>query len=65
MEAVMNEVLLKVEEAGRRIGFSRAKTYKFIQDGELPAIRVGSQLRVPASALDAWVAVQLNKRAKP
>lgn len=61
----MNEVLLKVEEAGRRIGFSRAKAYQLIQNGELPAIRVGSQLRVPASALDAWVAAQIDRRAKP
>jgi excisionase family DNA binding protein len=51
----MEKLLYRVSEAGEALGTSRSKTYQLIASGELPSIRIGSSVRVPVSALVAWV----------
>lgn len=55
------ELLLTVEEAARRIKFSRSKTYQLVADGEIPSIQVGSQRRIPIAALAQWLARKVEE----
>lgn len=59
----MSEVLLlRVAEAARLLACSRSQAYKLVQTGEIPAIRVGSSIRVPRAALERLVEARLADR---
>ncbi len=49
-------VLLKVEEAARRLRIGRTTCYALIRSGELGSVPVGRLRRVPADAPAAYVA---------
>jgi excisionase family DNA binding protein len=51
----MEPGLLKVEEAAKFLALGRSKTYELIARGELPVVRIGRSVRVPRSALQAWI----------
>src|SRR5690348_119972 len=48
-------LLLRVGEVAERLGIGRSKTYELIAAGELPVVRVGRCVRVPAVAVRRWV----------
>jgi excisionase family DNA binding protein len=48
--------LLKPAEVAEVLGVSRSKAYALISEGRLPAIRVTGSVRVPADALEQWIA---------
>jgi excisionase family DNA binding protein len=45
-----------VEEAGRRLGISRAHAYELVARGELPHLRLGRRIVVPRHALESLLA---------
>jgi excisionase family DNA binding protein len=47
--------LLRIEEAAEVLGIGRAKAYQMAQRREIPTVRVGRLLRVPADALREWI----------
>jgi len=47
--------LLRVTEAAELLGISRSATYQLLADGVLPTIRIGRSIRIPSTALDAWI----------
>ena len=47
--------MLSVDEAASILRVSRATAYRLIGSGELPAVRVGGQLRVDRGELDQYV----------
>jgi len=49
-----------VSEAARRLSLGRATAYRLVQTGELPSVRIGRAVRVPAQALDTWVATRTS-----
>ena len=51
----MEQILLTVTEAAKRLSLGRATAYQLAQRGELPVVRIGRTVRVPARALDEWV----------
>jgi excisionase family DNA binding protein len=51
-------LLLRIPEAAQRLGLGRSTVYELIQDGQLPVIRIGKAVRIPASRLAAWVESQ-------
>jgi excisionase family DNA binding protein len=53
-------LLLTVPEAARRLAIGRTLTYELIAANELPAVHIGRAIRVPASALDEFVARRLR-----
>jgi excisionase family DNA binding protein len=53
--------LLRAGELALRLGVSRAKVYRLMQDGTLPTIRIGGSVRVPARDLEDW----LNSQKRP
>lgn len=53
-----SRILLTVSEAARRLALGRATTYRLVQLGELPCVRIGRAVRVPAQALELWIATR-------
>ena len=47
------EMLLTVAQVGAIMRLSRSTVYRLIEQGRLPAVRVGRAVRVPESAVDA------------
>lgn len=48
-------LLLKCEEAAKRLSLGRAKVYLMAASGELPSVRIGRAVRIPADGLQEWV----------
>lgn len=51
----MERLLLRVNEAAELLGVSRSKTYELIAARIIPAVRIGSSVRVPLEELRAWI----------
>ncbi len=49
-------LLLRPEDAARELGIGRSKTYELLRRGEIPSIRIGRSVRVPAAQLREWIA---------
>jgi excisionase family DNA binding protein len=47
--------LLKAPRVAELLDISKSKAYSLMQSGELPTIRMGRNLRVPAKALRRWI----------
>lgn len=52
------KLLYRIGEAADAIGVSKTILYELINSGEIPVIRVRSDLRVPVAGLRAWLAKQ-------
>ncbi len=50
--------LLTVPEAAKFLRISRNLAYELVARRELPCVRLGRVIRVPRTALDAWIASQ-------
>lgn len=48
------QVLLTVPEAARLLGMARTTAYQRIQEGDLRAVKDGSQYKVPRAAVDEY-----------
>jgi putative molybdopterin biosynthesis protein len=58
--------LLSVGEVATRLGVSRLTVWRLIDRGEIPALRVGRQLRLDPEELNAWLyAVQGSPAVTP
>ena len=60
----MDRLLLRPAEAAEPIGIGRSKVYELLASGDLPSIRIGGVIRVPVTALHAWIERQLAARAE-
>ena len=58
LEASIEPLLVRVEEAARLLSLSRSTIYEMLDTGELPSVRRGTARRIPVTALHAWVAHQ-------
>jgi excisionase family DNA binding protein len=47
--------LLRAEEVAQLLGVGRSKVFEMIRSRELPMIRMGRSVRVPRTALLAWI----------
>ena len=50
-----NRLLLRPMEAAERLAVGRSKLYELIAAGEVPSVKIGRSLRVPAAELKQWV----------
>lgn len=55
----MERLLLRPTEAADVLAVSRSKVYEMLGTGELPVVRIGTSLRVPAAELRKWIQRQL------
>jgi excisionase family DNA binding protein len=51
MEGGMDETYLTVPQVAKRLQVSRQAIYNWITEGKLKAVRIGTALRIPESAL--------------
>lgn len=52
----MDKLAVSVTEAARLISLSKSTTYALIEQGRLPAVRVGAKrLIVPVKSLESWL----------
>lgn len=56
-------LLLRIDEAARRLSIGRSKTYELLRAGVIPSVRIGRSRRVPAHALEVWIEQQLDGRS--
>lgn len=56
----MEKVLLTVTEAARRLSLGRATAYQLVRQGDLPSVRIGRAVRVPAHELEAWIEARVS-----
>jgi excisionase family DNA binding protein len=54
--AAVSRSLLTVGQAAEALGLSRSAVYTLIGSGSLGSVRIGSRRRIPAAAVDAYVA---------
>ncbi len=47
--------LLRIDEVAELLDVSRARTYELVREGLLPVVRLGRQIRVDPSKLEAWL----------
>jgi excisionase family DNA binding protein len=66
VDSVVPKRFLKADEIAITLNIGRAKAYNMMANGDLPIVRIGRAVRVPAEALDAWIARQCSgSEAKP
>ncbi|MFH9688326.1 helix-turn-helix domain-containing protein [Streptomyces sp. NPDC017413] len=53
-------VALTVTEAARRIGIGRTKLYEYVSSGEIASVKIGSLRRIPAEAVNDFLARRLS-----
>lgn len=53
-------VALTVGEAARRIGIGRTKLYEYVTSGEIASVKIGSLRRIPAEAVNDFLARRLT-----
>jgi excisionase family DNA binding protein len=56
VRVVLPEKLLTIREVAERLGVCRATVYAMVERGALPAVRIGSAVRVHPADLQALVA---------
>jgi excisionase family DNA binding protein len=65
MSATLNEPLISVRVAAPLLRVSERTVYTLIERGQLPAYRVGGQLRLSRTALAEWLAKQATTSDSP
>ena len=58
----MDQVLLRVEDVRRVLRIGRSQAYALCASGQLPVVRIGRSVRVPAEDLHAWVRAQTKQQ---
>ena len=53
--------LLRIDDAARRLNVSKATVYRLIKRGQLPAVRVGGQIRLDPAELERYVYEEESK----
>jgi len=56
---------LTVEEAGERLGISRALAYEMARTGQLPTLRFGKRIVVPKKAIETMLDRAATSVASP
>lgn len=57
------KLLYTANEVIAATGLSRTKVYALIANGEIPSIKIGASIRVPADKLREWIHAQLKETA--
>ena len=52
----MDKMLLTPTDCAQLLSLGRSKVYELLASGQLPSVQVGRARRVPAAALEAFIA---------
>ncbi len=58
----MNETYYTIPEVARLLKISPTKAYAWAQQGLIPCVKIGKNVRVRESELNQWLEEQLQKR---
>jgi len=58
-------LLLRPDEVAKDLALSTSKVYQMLAANELPAIRIGSAVRVPREELQRWIRRQMEMQGSP
>ena len=58
----MEKLLLKPSEVTQVLGVGRSLVYELIARKEIPSVRLGRCIRVPAESLQRWIRDQENRQ---
>lgn len=53
-------LLLTIPQVARRLGLGRSFTYRLVMQGQIPSLKLGAARRVPAKALEEFIAERLQ-----
>jgi excisionase family DNA binding protein len=59
--SISTEKLLKCEQVASILNISRSQTYKIVNEGHLPSIKIGKSVRVRASDLEKYLDICLSR----
>lgn len=57
--------LLKASDVANRLNVSRSLAYRLLQDGSIPAVRIGTALRVRPQELEAFIESHISGSDPP
>jgi excisionase family DNA binding protein len=55
-----SEILLTIEEAGRRLSVGRSVMYQLIKNGSVQSCIIGKSRRIPVSSLQAFIEERMS-----
>ena len=58
-----DRMLFTVPEVALRLGLGRSLVYQLVMRGEIDSITVGRARRIPATALEEFIATRLQRHA--
>jgi excisionase family DNA binding protein len=58
------KVLLTVEETAEALGYGRTYMFKLVREGEIESVKSGKLRRIPAAAIDEYVARLRTEQAR-
>jgi excisionase family DNA binding protein len=64
MSYVKRRKFLKPKDVSEMLNIGLSTVYEMAQRGELPAIKVGGNVRIPEDELNTWIERQLTGTAK-
>lgn len=56
--------ILTLDEVAAYLKAGKRTVYRFAQNGEIPAFKLGGTWRFRRSELDRWIAESINKKAR-
>jgi excisionase family DNA binding protein len=60
----LEKLLLRPREVCHVTGFGKSKVYELIAGGDMPSVRIGKSVRVPADRLRQWIAELQPSKSK-
>lgn len=57
----MEKKLVTAAEAAVLLGISRSHLYSLVMRGEIPSIKIGRARRIPVTAIERWIARELDE----
>jgi excisionase family DNA binding protein len=64
-ETPVEPLLLRPIECAKATGLGRSYVYDLIRRGEIPSVRIGRSVRVPAHQLRAWIDALIAAQQPP
>jgi excisionase family DNA binding protein len=62
---LVEKLLLRPDEVAELLGVGRSKVYALLAKGDLPSVRLGCSVRVPANQLKDWLARHMSTSDGP
>ncbi len=56
--ALVDELTISVENAGRALGLGRNSAYTAVKRGEIPSVRIGGKIAVPTAPLRKMLGIE-------